>query len=162
MLWEACFFCCGCTEESDDNNDDDDERIILPIASDGIVMPLSGESTSTATTNALDLDFIVTALKHLADYRDYEMCSFEKRILSQIDAHIDNLTLNHEIKDTLKAFYRISDAKERRACRDRIEFLLNRYQQTIAVKCSIALGLSTYDGMYAFSSIEPVRTMYDL
>lgn len=59
--------------------------------------------------------------------------------------------LDHEIKETLKALYRIDEPVQRGHCVRRVEFLLTRYKQEMVYTGDSALGDTFY------SIIDDVR-----
>jgi hypothetical protein len=80
-------------------------------------------------------------LKDIASCRHHEMDQVAAWYWVQVDRLIDEADdLHSEIKETLKAFYRIRDARERAFCLERISFLCDRWQQQIRYDGVTPLG----------------------
>lgn len=80
-------------------------------------------------------------LKDIASCRHHEMDQVAAWYWTEVDRLIDETDdLHSEIKETLKAFYRIRDARERAFCLERISFLCDRWQQQIRYDSVTPLG----------------------
>ncbi len=170
-LRRSCYFLCfyrtGDRWDDAYEGDDDDTTVYsrpLVVASstdtyEPIVPLPEEEPTTTATTNTrwvfrqgLDLRRIKSLLRNIVTCGHHTMPAVEELNWRTIDEIVDATDeLDREIKETLKALYRIEEPVQRGHCARRVEFLLTRYGQTMVYTGDSALGDTFY------SIIDDVR-----
>ena len=148
---EACYFCCFFGDDDDD--EDEWELIELPRSQTCVEIPRSPiPQTQLVEIKGppLAVDRIASLVKEIGYYRTYNMTSHQLLCETEIDKEIEKTSLVLEVKETLKAFYRITDVRQREHCRDRIAFLMRRYYKEGHREIPVysMASLESYDAMY--------------
>jgi hypothetical protein len=157
--YNACYFCCCFDTQSPD--DAPDYQVVvgmdessgssssekeLPLHIEEIVLDEEVPVVHRPVYHhhhqrGLNVRRIGQFLRDIASCRHHEMDQVAAWYWAEIDRLIDETDdLHSEIKETLKAFYRIRDARERAACLERIAFLCDRWQQQIRYDGVTPLG----------------------
>lgn len=156
-MWQAggglrvtCYFCCF-YRTGDRWNEEEEEAAVHTY--EPIAVSVEQEARlEWVFKQGLDLRRIKSLLHNIVTCNHHTMPAVEQLVWCEIDSIVDATDdLNREIKETLKALYRIEDPVQREHCAERVGFLLVRYEQTMRYTADSASGDTFH------SIIEDVR-----
>ena len=128
----ACYFCCFYRGDDHEEEEEEDDESTEPIALLINHEYRTDDDTECVKHRGLDLRRIKSMLRNIATCRHHNLDAIEQYHWREIDVIVDaTYELHREIKETMKALYRINDRVERSHCIARIEFLLARYEQGV-------------------------------